>query len=241
MDKYPNYISQEKQEEFEKYLLGNMHPEQETLFQQKLEANTELYAQFNEFKTLFSIIEEDGLRNALDDFHKDFEKKSTSKKSIFNRYNIAAGVAVLISLGFWFLNQPTQGEKLFEEYFSPDPGLPTVMGSNNNYDFYEAMVDYKQGHYDVAIRKWKKLLVQKPENDTLNYFLGVAHLANDNPEVAISFLEYVNQLENSEFKKDNLFFLGMSYLKKGETGTAIKILKEINSEKSRAIIKEIDQ
>ena len=123
---------------------------------------------------------------------------------------------------------------MFLEYFSPDPGLPTVMGNNDNYPFYEAMVDYKEGNYDVAIKKWRGLLVSKPNNDTLNYFLGVAHLANDDSKSAIPYLEKIDVSE-SFFGKDAKHYLGLAHLKSGDIEKAKALL-----EKDSEVIKSLD-
>ncbi len=236
----PKYISQEQQEEFESFLLGDMTVEEEISFNQKLEKDPTLQSQFEEFKTLFFVVEEQGLRMKLDEFHSNFEIQSASKKSNFNSYRIAAGVAILLSLGLWFLNRPSHNERLYKEYFSPDPGLPTVMGSNDNYDFYEAMVDYKQGNYEVAIEKWEKLLIEKPSNDTLNYFLGVSHLAKNNTVIAINYLTSVSEMKNSVFYDESNTYLGLAFLKEGKTDDAKIVFSRSNSEKSKTLQSQIE-
>lgn len=244
MDKYPKYISQEQQEEFETFLLGNMNLSQKEVFKQKLQTDTVLNAQFNEFKDLFVAVEEENLRSKLDDFHTTIEEETpvkhlnTSKKR-FN-YSIAASVAILLTLGgLWFLNRQSPNEKLFHKYYTQDPGLPTVMGSNDNFAFYEAMVDYKRGDYETAIRKWEQQLEGKPENDTLNYFLGSAYLANNDAERAIPFLDIALKDKNSSFKDDNLFYLGLAYLKSKNAEKAIEHLSKSKLEKAKKVLEEI--
>lgn len=239
MDKYPKYISQEQQEEFERFLLSQMELEEETIFHKKLDGNTVLKNQFEEFKTLFFAIEEEGLRKVLNDFHEAIPNKAHTLQSNFNLYRIAAGVAILVTLGFWFFNRPSQNEKLFEEYFTADPGLPTVMGSSDNYDFYEAMVDYKQGHYQVAIEKWETLLQEKPNNDTLNFFIGAAHLANENVDNAIKFLNPLTDDQNSVFYNEVNNFLGLALLKKGDVPEAKLVLSKSTITKSRELLSQL--
>lgn len=245
MDKYPKYISQEQQEEFETFLLGNMNLSQKEVFKQKLQTDTVLNAQFNEFKDLFVAVEEENLRSKLDDFHTTIEEETpvkhlnTSKKR-FN-YSIAASLAILLTLGgLWFLNRQNPNEKLFHKYYTQDPGLPTVMSSNDNFAFYEAMVDYKRGNYDVAIKKWEELLVNKPENDTLNYFLGAAYLAKGNKNNAITFLNTVAQIKKTSFKKEAHFYLGLIYLKEKKIDSAKKNLEKSNTALSKKILLELN-
>ncbi len=218
MDKYPKYISQEQQEIFEQFLRGKMSEEEHSSFEFSLSKDEKLKNSFKEFKSLFEAVEEDGLRSKLEDFHKAMEEETpvrqinTSKK--WFTYSIAASISIFLAVGgLWFFNRQSPNEALFEQYFSPDPGLPTVMGTNDNFAFYEAMVDYKLGNYEIAIKKWEKLLETKPENDTLNYFLGSAYLANMEFETALDYLLKNEHNESSPFYEETHFYLGMTYLK----------------------------
>ena len=241
MPKYPNYISQEEQEQFERFLLGRMDAEEQTLFRQNLTDDKNVAAAFEEFKQLFLAIEEKGLRAQLENYHSATKKVSETKKSAFYRYRIAAGVAVLVTMGIWFMNQPTSNQSLFEEHFSPDPGLPTVMGANSNYDFNEAMVDYKQKNYDVAIGKWEKILEQKPNNDTLNYFLGAANLAEGNTGQAIDYFDQTLTSESPTFKSEALYYLALAHLKENNTTEAVKSLKMSSDTRSKQLLNKIQE
>ncbi|MBD1262173.1 tetratricopeptide repeat protein [Maribacter polysiphoniae] len=242
MDKYPGYITQEQQEEFESVLLNQMDSKEKAVFNHKLNSDTELKKQFEEFKELFLAIEEEGLRNMMATFHNNLKGESstiTSTKSKFHWYRIAASIAILISLGIWFFNKQSPNEKLFKRYYSVDPGLPTVMGNNDNYAFYEAMVDYKQGNYDVAINKWEKLLLTNQDSDTLNYFLGSAYLANGNTNKAIILFENTLNSGAPTFSKEAHYYMALALLKNNNIEEAIKHLKMVPDEKSQELLKKI--
>ena len=244
MDKYPKYISQEQQESFELFLKGEMSAEQQDVFKLRLSQNQQLNDSFEEFKLLFMTIEEEGLRSKLGDFHSVIEEEKPIRqlnpsKNRFN-YSIAASVTILLSVGaIWFFNRHSPNEKLFHKYYTQDPGLPTVMGSNDNYDFYEAMVDYKRGNYNLAIEKWEKLKKKKPTYDTLNYYLGMAHLANGNIISATPVLEESLQTNSDALRSHVNYFLGLCYLKKGDFKNAIVFLEKSDDEKSRALLLEL--
>ncbi|MDC6366120.1 MULTISPECIES: M48 family metallopeptidase [Flavobacteriaceae] len=235
-------ISPDQQETFERFLMDVMSETERIDFQQKLESDTELAQKFNDFKTLFRMVEETALRESMDSLHTEME--ASGKKEIvphpkFNLYRIAAGVAILISLGAWFLFRQNPNEKLFNKYFTPDPGLPTVMGTSDNYTFYEAMVDYKQGNYDTAIAKWQGLHQLQASNDTLNYFLGTAFLSNGKADSAIPFLNNTLQYNQSVFHEDALYYLALAYLKEGKTDQAINILESSKDERSKTLLQEL--
>ena len=105
MDKYPKYISESQQEEFENFLLGNMNLVEAKTFKEKLKNDPRLNTYFEEFKTMSLIIEEETLRNKLDDFHNAIPENTLDKKSNFNFYRIAASVVILISLSVWLMGQ----------------------------------------------------------------------------------------------------------------------------------------
>ena len=246
MDKSQQNISKEQQETFERFLMGQMQEIEQIEFQEYLKDNPDEEVKFEDFKKLFYTIEEAGLKAKLDTFHKQLEnngqQKIIAKKPVFNRnrYLMAASFAMLITLsGVLFFNRLSPNEKLYNEFFTPDPGLPTVMGENGDYSFYEAMVDYKQGNYDTAIAKWQGLHKLQASNDTLNYFLGTAFLSNGKAASAIPFLNNTLQYNQSVFHEDALYYLALAYLKEGKTDQAINILVSSKDERSKTLFQEL--
>jgi tetratricopeptide (TPR) repeat protein len=110
------------------------------------------------------------------------------------------------------------------------------MGENDNYDFYEAMVDYKTGNYKMAINKWEKQLLAKPENDTLNYFLGSAYLAINKQEKAIDFFETISSDSNSIFKDDSYYYMALAQIRNMRIIDAKKSLLKSNHPKSQELL-----
>ena len=113
------------------------------------------------------------------------------------------------------------------------------MSSNTNFEFYDAMVNYKQGDYKVAIKKWTALLENNAVNDTLNYFLGMAYLANKNEKVAIPLFKTVTKNRNSYFKNDAYYYLGLAYLKSGNVQLAKKNLTFSTLDNSKSLLSEL--
>jgi tetratricopeptide (TPR) repeat protein len=117
--------------------------------------------------------------------------------------------------------------------------MVTAMGTNSNYEFDRGMVDYKTGAYQAAISRWEKLLAQKPDNDTLNYFLGSALLAIGDDELALSFLQKTLEMETGIFQKEASWYLGLSYLKSGNNAEAVKYLQNSGREEAAEIIEKL--
>lgn len=238
-------ISQELLEIIERYINGSMTSQELKDFNQLLELDNDFKVKVEDIKTMLLGIETQSLKEQLDEFHEGIPKTvvlniNKKKFEFFNFNKIAVAAAIIIAIGsIWFFNTP-QNEKLYAKYFTPDPGLPTVMGTSDNFEFYDAMVNYKHGDYDIAIEKWELLQVKKPDNDTINYFLGVAHLANKNINDAIPFLERSIEAEDNFIFLDHAYlYLGLAYLKEGNIELAKKHLSLSNTDNSKELISKL--
>lgn len=236
-------ISEELLETIERYLNGNLSTRELDDFNRLLDLDEDFRNQVEDVRTMLFGIEAQSLKEQLNEFHEELPqakivKRSPEQRVRFLKYSrIAAAAAIIIALGsIWFFSTPLN-EKLYAKYFKPDPGLPTTMSSTNNFDFYDAMVSYKHGDYQDAIDKWKILSETKPENDTLNYFLGLAYMANRKEAQAIPFLERtVEAPDDFTFLNEAYYYLGLAYLKTGNIELAKKNLSLSKSEKAKDII-----
>lgn len=247
-----NNISQEQLEEIESYLNDTLPDERREQFENKMNSDSEFRLLVEDVKELLLGVESVSLRNKLDDFHDEMvpvhtldpqpaQTSNRSKSDRFRIFRMVAAAAVIISLGvFWFASQGSPSEKLFAKHFSPDPGLPTTMGSAQNFEFYDAMVNYKQGDYNKAIQKWEALRASKIKNDTLHYFLGVAHLANGNENEAIGRLKELFENNTNSFKQETAYYLGLAYLKAGNVEDAKKYLTFSETESGDQILSELN-
>ena len=98
------------------------------------------------------------------------------------------------------------------------------------------MVNYKQGDYKSAISKWTALEQKSPDNDTLQYFLGVAHLAENNTQKAIPYLNKTVNNTKSVFFEDATFYLGLAYLKEDNIRLAKETLAKSKSKKNKTVL-----
>lgn len=241
-----NDISQQEFESIEAYLSNELSNDDLLKFKNRLENDEKFASKVEDIKTILVGIEAQTLKEQLNVFHEELmsEEKSAEAPEVkvraINWKRIAVAAVLIIGLGSFWLTNGNSNDRLYSEYFTPDPGLPTTMSSNDNYEFYEAMVDYKQGNYKTAIDKWEALRNSKPESDTLNYFIGVAHLAHKNEKNAISFLKTAT--ENPEFalKDDAFHYLGLAHLKMGNIEDAIINFKKSSLKNSKEILNKIE-
>lgn len=240
-----NNITQEEFGRIEAYLNNSLSKEDLLIFENRLQNEEGFASKVEDIKTVLTGIETQALKEQLNEFHEEIatQEKDTIQfnpkvKSLQWR-KLAVAAALIIAAGsFWFLNR-NSNEQLYADFYSPDPGLPTTMSSTDNYEFYEAMVSYKQGHYKDALNTWTKQLKTKVDNDTLNYFIGSALLADKKESDAISYLKEVANNDDSVFKNDAFYYLGLAYLKEGNIEHAKTNLEKSGTENSKALLSKL--
>lgn len=169
-------------DKIERYLLGQLSPEEAGLFEKEMAADAALRAEVDAMRDMILSIEYAGLKSnlqaykiegAADTSPKEAQPRQGEAKRIglFSRkiIAIAAGLALLITAGIFALRQ--DGSDI-DKLFYADPGLPTVMSETKQYEFYDAMVDYKMGKYELALEKWGR--TAGIGADTLAYYRAMA-------------------------------------------------------------------
>ncbi len=233
MDRSPNKMPDNLVEEFDRYWFEQLSQAELEAFRQRLEEEPETREWFEEYRLQVLTVEEAGLRKRLDEFHEDArtERKPSGVPviALVRQYWAAAALILALAIPLWIQYSSAKEERLFNTFFVTDPGLPTVMGRSDNFQFYDAMVDFKAGDYAEAIEKWEALAQANPPNDTLDYFLGVAHLSEGHTSRAIEYLERVISDEPVAFRDDTYFYLGLSHLRRGQIDLAVKFLEQSES------------
>lgn len=239
----------EQLETIERYLDHTMDAGEKVQFEAQLAKDTSLQEKVAEIRFLIETVETAALKSKLERFHESIKDSKTPiidapKRTLIRRrskssiYAIAAILVVAFGL-LYFMNAETSTEKLFAKHFIPDPGLPTTMSNTSNFDFYDAMVNYKRAEYDLAIAKWEKLLREKPQNDSLQYFLGVSYLAKGNSSLAEEYLQKLSNQPNSIFTNDAIFYRALALLKSGKAEQATQLLKANPSDRNAELLLDI--
>lgn len=241
-----NYtISTAEFESIEQYLLDTIEPEQRIAFDEKMQKDSGWANKVNEVKLLVAGIENASLKERLDGYHKNIKKNQPQKGgakiiSIRRILMVAASVTLLATLSIWlFTSSKNKYEKIYTDYYKPDPGLMSAMGTSDNYVFNKAMLLYKTGKYKAAIDEWGKLKNELPQNDTLTYFLGAAQLADGNNVAAIALLKSMTTDTAKSFYKDACWYTGLALLKQGFVKEAIPYIEKSERPESSELISNI--
>ena len=224
MEDYKDHIDQELFEQIEAYLLDSMTTEERSRFETQLAADPSLQKELELQRQLLAIVSVESFNAAP----KSAPTHTAKIRSISKWYWAAAAVLIFIS-GFWFFqNQMATPQKLANQYFSPDPGLPVTMSSSSQYQFYDGMVSYKEADYVKAIAIWKSIATTNRQSDTLQYFIGVAYLNRDQYNDALQQLLPLAE-GNSKWKEKASWYLSITYLKLNQPQKAQKWLQTIPS------------
>ncbi len=227
-------ISIHELEQIEAYLAQTMPAAEYEAFEDRLNREPLLQQKLDEVSQLISGVKEATLQNKLNDFHAKIPGQKGKLVRADDRFSkrywlVAASVIVLLAAGLLLmLGGESKSEKLFTKYFEADAGLVTAMGSTENYVFERGMVDYKTRNYKAALETWKPLLVTKPDNDTLNYFFGMAQLASNNTVQSISSLTKTASQQQSFFYSDACWYLALALLRENKIQEAIPYLEKAN-------------
>lgn len=239
-------ITEEELELIDRYLHQQLSEAEQKNFDERLRTDSLWQQKVNEIRLFSTGIQESVLQEQLDQFHSHLttvaNKPKTIKINPLKRLSVAASILFFVGILSWLLFfQKSGNEKLYATYYNPDPGLPTMMGVSENYEFEKAMVDYKTGDYSKAIDTWNAILKTHPDNDTLNYFIGSAHLANDNSKEALVFFDKALLVKNSVFRKEALWYKALALLKEGKKDDAIIVLKTAEHPDKEILLRKLEE
>ena len=237
------FKEQETMELIDRYLLEQLDQEELRQFHERMEQDLEFRTLVMEQRQQMEAVEEYNLRESITSFHDEISQEKKSIKTLPKWWAIAASILLLVGISLLMvlkMDQENSAQKIFAENFKPDPGLPTTMGKNSDYEFYSGMVSYKQKKYAEAISQWEPLYEAAPQNDTFTYFLGVAHLAHGDTQQAEKYLELSSDKKDTAFKEETDYYLALTYLKENKVKEAKKVLKNSSYPPNIKLLEQIE-
>ncbi len=237
-------ISPEELILIDQYLNKELSSEDLLQFEKMQNEDPQWQAKINEIKLLRIGIAEAALRNQLNNWHQETVERNedfSSKTKTIAWWKIAAvAAAIIVSVGsLFFYFQQNKPEKLYAEYYKPDPGLMTLMSSSDDYAFEKAMVDYKSGNYQKALDGWQKLKEKQVANDTLNYFLAMSHLGLEQYSTAFKLLQPITQKKESTFYKEANWYAGLIQVRENKFDKAIPYINTSEFKQSQQLIEAL--
>jgi len=196
-------------DQIDTYLLGEMAAEEARLFEQQLLIDSELKTSVDIRKLIHSEVKETYNAELKEKLHK-YDKIIDRKNSLSRTIKIAATVLIIIIGGFsayQFSYKPNLSAYDFYE-----EGINNYMNDDaQKVQFNNAMSKFRSENYTASITEFEKLLVVKPTNDTLNYYLGVSYFREGEFDKTIQSMKKVVLNTSSTFYQKAEFRLALSY------------------------------
>ncbi len=214
----------------DKYFSNSLNPKEQLLFNDLLQSDKDFKKEFifqKDLKKIISIQQQKDLKSTLQQFEENVQKKSTVL-FIPKKWLVAASLALLIGLGFWFVKNHyfISSEQLFSQHFEPYRNIvrPIERGENENSLEFKAFVAYEGGNYYKSINLFNS--VDNSEDTYILFYKAMSYLEVNKTSEAINILLPIATSKNykeSDLNFDELanWYLGLAYLKMNENNKAI--------------------
>jgi tetratricopeptide (TPR) repeat protein len=216
-------------EQVEKYLQGEMSKEESLAFELEMQKNEELKSLTEQTKQAMEAISLASLKSKMRQIEERLEReKIKTKKQSYLQWAAAAAILLLISIPLVIkitADEPL-GNTLYAELYVKDPGTPTLMDQSLDYEFDDAMIDYKLGEYVQAIQKFQIVHRNHPENELAQLYLGLSYMANNEFRKATTLWQSWKPESEAVIQKHQ-WYLALIYIKTGDYDRASAILQGI--------------
>jgi predicted Zn-dependent protease len=233
-------------EAIEAYVIDRMDVDERTVFEQRMATEPGLREEVEVERENIRAVELGGVKRMLNEIAQEEGTQSGGLSgSGWGTYLKYAAVIALVATGaiWWFTRAPLN-ERLFAEHFVPDPGLPVEMGVADDPVFADAMVSYREGHYAEARSKWMAPLQQDLQNDTLQFYIGSAALAEGDAKAAIKQLAPLADDPSTAFHDKSRWYLFLAYVRNGSAQEAKAMGMDsdpVHGAEARAIIDAMER
>lgn len=181
-------------------------------------------------------VEQEALREELDSVHDELVREGKipqqSKGRVISMWpRIAAAAAViLLAIGFWWMQKPTQGTAIYAAHFEP-LSTEVVSGAKgaeiNRKNGWVAA--YNQGDYKMASEALNLCLSRQECPPFYSVYLGITYLEQDMAEAAVKTLVPLIEDSGLFIARRNLarYYLSLAYVQQGDYALAIEQLDAI--------------
>lgn len=210
----------------DRFFSGKITSEEKENFEEKIKADPLFKKEFEDYKELVAGIK---YASVKENFYKikELEKKANQKNDqtfLDNYWSVAAVVAVIVVGSIYYVSSwGNRFERIYNQYFEPYPVLSENITRSDNGEVTAGFRFYQQGKFDLAITEFQKMDQQDP---FIQYYLGIAYLANDNGSEAI---KYLRDIMNKDFMlyTQAKWYLSLAYLEQGRLDEARSLLNEL--------------
>lgn len=224
----------------DQYMNGHMTADEREAFEKLLATDHSWKEKYTAIRLLSTGIKEASLRNEMQQWNGHTGAAPVRSIAWVKKLAIAASLLLAVFVLSWALFfKKSANENLYAHFYKPDPGLATRMSVADNYEFERAMLDYKTGDYNAALERWNKLLAENNNNDSLQYFIASANLADKKSALAVTYFDQVIQQTNSVFKSEAYWYKGLALLQQGKKKEAIVVIQRSTHPQKNALLQKL--
>ena len=240
----------------ERYLQGEMTPEEKMWFEKEIEGNMALYEEVKLRRQVDLVLSDKELvelKAQLEQIHMEIhevtEKGRGAIRKIYHRVYYAAGALVMLIIGFSFYmyNRDFSNNKIIEAYYQPASANTTFRsGSAENDQLAKAMDYYKNHEYESAITLFEDILSKDPTKIGLNLYSGISHMEVKEYNAANESFQTIIQNQPNPFVESAKWYLGMCYIMTNKREKAAEQFKALADNKgfyqqdAKRILRRID-
>ncbi len=206
----------------ERYLQGEMAPDEKVWFEKEIEGNLSLRDEINLRRKVNSVLTDKDmieLKVQLDKIHQEIfeatEKGKGAIRKIYRKVYFTAGTLTVFVLmfSFYLSNRNYSNEKLVELYYQPIKASVSVRAADPSGDkLSKAMVLYNAQRYEEAISAFEKILTEDKTKVGVNLYSGISHMEMEKYDLANERFQRVIEGEPNPFVESAYWYLGMCYL-----------------------------
>jgi tetratricopeptide (TPR) repeat protein len=216
-----------------KYFEGTLTEKEKVAFDLLLEEDPEFREQLafeEDVKRVILEKESNELKKKLQGYEKFLPSPQTDGVSFWNPLRIAASIAVLLTVGWYFysLESAVKTEELYANNYEkyPNSVYSITRGDTNDTSLErKAFEAYERNETKEALSYFKELR-SKNGPDYVDFYLAQTYLANEDTQLALEAFLKIHS-SKTDFNTEALWYASLCYLKLEKPEEAIPLLKDL--------------
>lgn len=206
----------------ERYIQGEMSPEEHNWFEKEIEGNLSLKDEINLRKQVDSVLSDKDLidlKMQLDQIHQEIfevtEKGKGAIRKIYRRVYLTASALAVFAIAFsvYMANRNFTGDKLVELYYQPAQTTMSFRSADPSQDILSRAMDlYNAKDYIRAIEVFEMLLHEDQSQIGLNLYSGISHMEIEQFDEANKRFKKILANQPNPFVESANWYLGMCYI-----------------------------
>lgn len=210
----------------ERYIQGEMSPEEHNWFEKEIEGNLSLKDEINLRKQVESVLSDKemiNLKMQLDQIHQEIyevtEKSKGAIRKIYRRVYVTASALAIFAIAFtvYMANRNFSNDKLVEMYYQPAQTTMNFRSADPSKDVLTAAMEhYNSKEYTEAIKLFEQVLQKDQSQLGVNLYSGISHMEIEQYEEANKKFQNILDNKPNPFVESASWYLGMCYIMTNE-------------------------